>query len=118
MRERQLTQLSNLYGLLASMEAQLGLVDLTEDEKKILYALTELSPEGSDVASNSVKAHEYCSDISSPTFYRALKRLTERDFIAVAEGRKAGLYHLTKRSASQQNSQDVGAVQHAIEAPH
>lgn len=118
MRERQLTQLSNLYGLLASMEAQRGLVDLTEDEKKILYALTELSPDGLDVPSNSVKAHEYCNDISSPTFYRALKRLTERDFIAVAEGRKAGLYHLTQRNVSQQDSPDINAVPHSFKAQH
>lgn len=105
MKDRQMMQLSSLYGLLASMEAEMGLGTLTEDEKKILYAMSELGPDGSDVSSNRVKEHDYCNDISSPTFYRALKRLSERNFIAVAAGRKAGRYHLTRY----QNSEYVSA---------
>lgn len=103
MKDRQISQLSNLYGLLASMEAEMGLGVLTEDERKILYAMSELGAGGADVSSNSVKAHEYCSDITSPTFYRALKRLSERDLIAVASGRKSGRYHLKRYQNAEHN---------------
>jgi|GEM_PF-157702 len=93
----RISQVSRLYELLCAMERDLGLGTCSEEERRIIYALADLAAVGEEVPSRSLKDHPFCTDISAPTFYRALKRLTEAGTICVPDGRKTGAYILSER---------------------
>ena len=91
-----LVQACKLFDLLNCIETDLGLSCWSEDERRIIYALVDLGKNGQHVPSRSVREHLFCRNIATPTFYRALRKLTDSGKIRVPNGRKAGVYVLCK----------------------
>lgn len=88
--------LARLAEQISSLERQLGLGGYSEDERRILYAMSALA-EGADAAvrSSAVKEHALCQRISNPTFYRALKSLIDRGAVARSSAARMGSYQIT-----------------------
>ncbi|TDK48989.1 hypothetical protein [Antarcticimicrobium luteum] len=92
-----LFHLAKLYELIASMEKDLGLHTLSEDERAMIYAITSVTAaEGATFLSADIKKHSLCSRMSNPTFYRNLKRLLQKDLIRHVKGKKTGLYEVAE----------------------
>ncbi|MBK1636509.1 hypothetical protein CKO19_12285 [Rhodovulum adriaticum] len=90
-----MAQLSKLYELLSAMERDLGMDQLSGEERRIVYAMSEMADADAEISSRDLREHAFCRDISTPTYYRALKRLTARGMLTVPRGRKTGAYRLT-----------------------
>ncbi len=91
--------LAKLYELITSMEQDLGLDTLSEDERAMIYAITSVTDaKKSAFLSSDIKKHLLCGRMSNPTFYRNLKRLLERGIIKNADGKKTGLYEVADNS--------------------
>lgn len=93
-----LAQLSNLREVIHEMESDLGLAALERKERDILiafYATSTADPKHGRVSrTEAVRRHPTLSDISQPTFHRALRRLVERGLIARPAGLPAGTYRI------------------------
>lgn len=95
--KKQLTAFGRLMAMLAEMERDLGLVDLSEPERRILGAVGSLISQGQEtVSSRAIKSDIACAHLTDPTYYRGLKSLVNKGFIRVIDGRKTGLYTLAK----------------------
>jgi DNA-binding MarR family transcriptional regulator len=93
-----LAQLSNLRKVVHDMEVDLGLASLERKERDILlafYATGKPHPEHGMIArTEAVRQHPTLSDISQPTFHRALRRLVERGLINRPSELPPGTYRL------------------------
>lgn len=95
MANESLSHLAKLYELIATMEEDLGLDTLTEDERAMIYAITASSDESKGAfQSAEIKQHTLCKKMSNPTFYRILKRLLAKGIIRHAKGKKTGAYEM------------------------
>ena len=95
MKNDSLFHLAKLYELIASMEKDLGLDSLSEDERAMVYAITSMTDaERATFQSSDVKNHDLCGKMSNPTFYRNLKRLLARGVIRHVQGKKTGVYEM------------------------
>ncbi len=95
--KKQISAFGRLMAMIAEMEKDLGLVDLSEPERRILGAIGALVSQGQEiVSSRSIKTETACEALTDPTYYRGLKSLVEKGYIRVIEGRKTGLYTLVK----------------------
>ena len=102
MNHRILCQISRLRAVLDEMEQDFGLRDLSRNERDIILAFCELTrdhPTGvSDCTTESVRSSPIVSEISRPTFHRALKQLIERGLIERGEAPRMGIYRLTEKA--------------------
>ncbi|MGA1268462.1 MAG: hypothetical protein ACO3WM_05320 [Gemmobacter sp.] len=93
-----LSSAAKLRQLLKELEAELGLFDLTEAERDVLYAARIASRPESDgtqvFASENLREHGFVDEIAPATFYRALKALRDRGFIRLAPGHRKNHYVL------------------------
>lgn len=91
-----LSSVARLRALLKQMEADLGLGDLSEHERDVLYAAWIASSPtkagAREFTSDSLRSSEIADVIAPATFYRALKALRERGFMRFAEGRRRNHY--------------------------
>ncbi|MBT5203899.1 MAG: hypothetical protein HOL98_10645 [Gammaproteobacteria bacterium] len=95
MNLQNLRKLAQLKAVLIDMEQDFGVSNLTEQEIRILSAMTEtLGPDVSLVSSKTIRNSLYCKSLSSPTYHRALKALLSKQILKPAQGRKTGLYAL------------------------
>ncbi len=79
------------------MERDLGFNDFTEAERLVVAAICALQGKAADggfVKSGDIRAHTLCAEVSTPTFFRALKQLTDNQTLIMPDGRKKGLYRL------------------------
>lgn len=81
------------------MEADLGMTDLSQDEKDIMAAVFELRDANGYFESDSVRSHLLTSSVSHGTFFRALRSLVERGLIEKGEGRQRKLYRLSLQAS-------------------
>jgi DNA-binding MarR family transcriptional regulator len=89
---------SQLRALLFDMEKALGLVDLSPNERDVLYAITEVSSGTPRAArSEAIRNHPLAAAIPQATYHRALKSLVERGLIAHAPETRAGQYVMSER---------------------
>lgn len=94
-----LRSLGKLRALMLEMESSLGLLDLSQAEKDVLYAIGSLYGEGVEtVRTEAIRAHPLVRDIPPATFHRALRSLLDKGLIALPVDRKAGVYVLSKGS--------------------
>lgn len=94
--------LAQLRALLFEMEKTLGLVDLSQNERDVLYAINEVSAGASRAArSDAIRNHPLAAAIPQATYHRALKSLVERGLIAHAPDTRAGLYVVTAKGAEE-----------------
>jgi len=88
--------------MLQDMEKDLGLEGLTKAEKSILAAIKSIQssmPAKEFVATSDIQAHSLCSDLTNPTFFRAIADLQKYGMIELPEGRSKGLFRLSGKVA-------------------
>lgn len=91
----KINTIAQLRILLESMEHDLGLTDLSPNERDLLYAAQNLSGENNKfVRSDELRNHPLLRSMTQPTYYRSLKRLLELGFIEPPIGKKTGLYRV------------------------
>lgn len=102
MNHNILSQVSRLRALLEEMEKDLGLVDLSRNERDIILAFFESTrdepEEDRKCTTETVRANPIVRKLSQPTFHRALKQLVSRGLIEKCEGMPMGIYRLTPKA--------------------
>lgn len=84
---------AQLRSLLLEMETNLGLVELSPNERDVLYAINEVSSGYPKSArSDAIRSHPLAAAIPQATYHRALKSLVQRGFVGHAPETKAGMY--------------------------
>ena len=86
-----------LMTMLRRMEKDLGLSDFNEVERNVIAAVCALQNNRVDdefIKSRDIRTHKLCINVPGPTFFRALKKLTDSRKLTMPEGRKKGLYKL------------------------
>lgn len=95
---QSLSSAAKLRQLLKEIEADLGLEELTEAERDVLYAARMSStadPQGAHVfSSEDLRGNGFVDRIAPATFYRALKALRDRGFVQLAPGYRKNHYIL------------------------
>lgn len=71
-----------LRALLADMENDVGLCDLSQHQKDILYAAQLLSQSASSVSTKSLQDHALTKDLPRATFFRNLSTLVELGYLS------------------------------------
>lgn len=88
---------SQLRALLLEMETALGLVELSPNERDVLYAINEVSAGVLKAArSEAIRSHPLAAAIPQATYHRALKSLVQRGLVQHAPDTKAGAYLVTR----------------------
>lgn len=88
---------SQLRALLLEMETALGLVELSPNERDVLYAINEVSAGLPKAAkSDAIRSHPLAAAIPQATYHRALKSLVQRGLVQHAPDTKAGAYVVTR----------------------
>lgn len=90
---------AQLRELLLGMEHELGIGDLSQNEKDVLYAVQIAYSAGGGVArSDDIRNHMLLKSMTQPTFHRSLKSLVKRGLVGHAPNTKAGSYILLSMS--------------------
>jgi DNA-binding MarR family transcriptional regulator len=86
---------AQLRELLLGMEQELGIGDLSQNEKDVLYAVqVAMNPSSGVAKSDDIRNHMLLSQMTQPTFHRSLKSLIKKGFVGHAPQTKAGSYVL------------------------
>jgi DNA-binding MarR family transcriptional regulator len=94
---KTLSSAAKLRELLFQFEKDLGMGDLSWQERDILYAFQLAVGDGGPdtvVHSDTVRSYPTVAQITHSTYHRALKSLLDRGLIRHAPNRKAGAYVL------------------------
>jgi hypothetical protein len=84
---------AQLRSLLLEMETSLGLLELSQNERDVLYALQALSGEStSGVRSEAIRSHPLAASIPQASYHRALRGLLDRRLIDHAPHTRSGIY--------------------------
>lgn len=84
---------AQLRALLFEMEKSLGLAELSQNEKDVLYAINQLAKSDANlVKSDQIRSHPLVSEFPSASFHRALKSLLKRGLVSHAPETKARSY--------------------------
>lgn len=75
-----------------AMEHSMGLQDLSSAERDIYYAAAEISKVGECVDTTYLLKHALVANVSRPTFFRSLKSLTKKGYLAPQSGFGRGKY--------------------------
>lgn len=90
------SQLARLMEMVDAMMTELGLGDLTVNERTVLMAMSASATRdlnGQPVShTERARAHRLSRQISQPTFHRNLRRLMDRGIVSKTEGLGAGEY--------------------------
>ena len=84
---------SQLKKLLMLMEDDLGISNLTQDEKDVFAAAIDLSDNQKTVLSENIREHKLVAKISQATYFRTLSSLQEKGYMEKLE-KKRGVYRL------------------------
>lgn len=86
---------AQLRELLLGMEQELGIGDLSQNEKDVLYAVQIAFNTASGVAkSDDIRNNVLLQTMTQPTFHRSLKSLIKKGLVGHAPNTKAGSYVL------------------------
>ena len=94
MEKNKLAYLTRLRTLVSEMEADLGLSDLKESEKKIYLAAADCAQNDKVVETRQLLDHALANDIARPTFYRALKNLETEGRLVRVDAKRNVLFRL------------------------
>jgi hypothetical protein len=92
----QISKLAELRKLMLEMEHSLGLQDLTSVERDLYYAVADLAEPASGARTNTILDHSLMSQVSRPTFFRALKSLVGKGYIEQCGTATRGRYCLSR----------------------
>lgn len=79
-----------LRALLAEMEHDVGIFDLSQHQKDILYAAQLLSQNQSSVSAKSLQEHALTKDLPRATFFRNLSALVDLGYLSHCGTKFAG----------------------------
>lgn len=99
MRERTASMLPRLRLLIADMEKDLGLSDLTEPSRLLYCAAIELSKrhEAQEIKTSDLRAHPLMQGVSRPTFFRAMSDLIKLRYLKRNDDDSRGSVRLVSR---------------------
>lgn len=87
-----LDRLLYLRKVMHSMEADLGLQELTQTERDIVYAAHDAADANGCFDASTVLAHELMRDIPKTTYHRAFKTLLARKIVEPVAGFRTRRY--------------------------
>ncbi len=93
----EVSKLAELRKLLFGMEQALGLQELSPAERDIFYAAADLAETHPNIRTTGLMEHALVSEISRPTFFRALKSLVNKGYLSHASGKLRGYYVVNRR---------------------
>lgn len=85
---------ARMRSMLLEMEKDLGLAELTEAQRDVLYAITLLSAKEGVANIEDIQAHELTQMISRPTLFRALTTLSDKRIIQRIGSERSGKYQI------------------------
>ena len=71
----RLKTLTDLQLMVSDLEADLGISDMSEIERKVLLSLSDVSAQAGLAATGAIFSHPMLSAFSRPSLFRALKAL-------------------------------------------
>ena len=77
----EISKLTELRKLMLEMERSMGLQSLSSVERDIYYAASDLADRPGGVQTTSLQQHSLVSEVSRPTFFRALKSLVGKGYL-------------------------------------
>ena len=80
--------------MLLFMEQDLGVADLSNDEKNLLAAITDQADELGEFRSEIVRTHSLVLGMSHGTFFRSLKKLLDKRIITKSRDHGRSNYRL------------------------
>ena len=89
--------LAKLRVLLSGMEVDMGLDELGEVQKNIIYAATLISHSQELIETDELRTHILLNGTSRSTFFRALRGLVDVGYIKHNDGALRSSYTLTNR---------------------
>lgn len=93
-----LKNLGQLRALMLEMETSLGLVELSQGERDVLYAVSQIVGTSElQVRSEAIRSHPLVAGMPPASFHRALRGLLDRGMLRLAPERKSGAYILVQR---------------------
>ena len=90
-----LQKVATLRVLLSELEKEIGIEDIGTIEKKVLLAIADISSLYDVVEIKRVKDHPLISNVTQPSFYRALNNLQRMGRIKKV-GIKRGVYAIVE----------------------
>lgn len=81
-----------------NIENDLGLAELSEREKDVLYAASLVANEYGEVSVSILQTHDLVRPIPRPTVYRAISRLGEKGLLSRVGSASSGRYQLHRGS--------------------
>lgn len=87
-----LSKIAELRKLLMGMERAMGLQGLSPAERDIYYAAADLSKDSANIRTTGLMEHTLVTEISRPTFFRALKSLVDKGYLSHSNGKLRGHY--------------------------
>lgn len=96
---QSLNGVAQLRELLQELERDLGLEELTRNERDLLYAAERLARTlGEMIRTEDMRGHPLIAEMAQPTFHRTLRSLVLKGYLSPAPHRKTGMY--TVKSAA------------------
>lgn len=86
--------IASLRNLLATMEKDFGLEELTPPQRDVLYAANLLSDAGDPITATNLTAHPLLRGMARSTFFRSLKHLIDNHYLLTPKGKESGRYQL------------------------
>ena len=82
----EIAKWTKLRKMMLEMERSMGLQDLSAVERDIYYAAVDLSDALSRVKTTNLLDHMLITNVSRPTFFRALKSLVCKGYLIQSHG--------------------------------
>ena len=92
--KNRLINFSSLRKMLQFMEQDLGVADLSNDEKNLLAAITDQADKNGEFRSELVRTHSLVVNMSHGTFFRSLKKLIEKNIVSKCSVQRRSIYRL------------------------
>lgn len=94
-----LGHIAHLKELLLGMEQDLGMNELGNVERNIIYAATILSEGCKNFETDEIRNHTLLSGVSRSTFFRALKGVVDGGYLIHEEGTRRSTYTVGTKTA-------------------
>ncbi len=85
---------AKMRSMLLEMEKDLGIAELSEAQRDVLYAITLLSAREGIANIDEIQGHELTQLISRPTLFRAINSLLEKNIIVRVGTERSGKYQV------------------------
>lgn len=85
---------AHLVAVLRSLESDIGLREFTHLERYIIATLS-LDEFRDGARTEAILSHRLLDGATPSSFYRALKKLRDRNLVGVVGNRKTGVYRIT-----------------------